>query len=89
MAAARFAAVKHARQRRKGADAEPYVNHPIEVAELVSMALTEPDTGVIAAALLHDTIEDTATTREELEAFIKAKAGIFEDLLPCGDSLIL
>jgi guanosine-3',5'-bis(diphosphate) 3'-pyrophosphohydrolase len=66
MAAAWFAACKHSSQKRKGAAAEPYVNHLIEVAQLVSGALTEPDPGVIMAALLHDTIEDTGVTREEL-----------------------
>ena len=64
--AAQFAAVKHASQKRKGAAAEPYINHLIEVAGLVSNAITDPDTNLIAAALLHDTIEDTKTTREEL-----------------------
>jgi (p)ppGpp synthase/HD superfamily hydrolase len=66
--AASFAAEKHAGQRRKGAAAEPYVNHLIEVAYLVSTALAEPDTNLVMAALLHDTIEDTATTKEELVA---------------------
>lgn len=64
--AARFAAEKHARQKRKGAAGEPYVNHLIEVAGLAAGALEEPDTNLIVAALLHDTIEDTGTTREEL-----------------------
>jgi GTP diphosphokinase / guanosine-3',5'-bis(diphosphate) 3'-diphosphatase len=64
--AARFAAEKHAQQRRKGAGAEPYVNHLIEVAHLVSIAVTEHDVALVQAALLHDTIEDTETTAEEL-----------------------
>ena len=64
--AAWFAAQKHALQKRKGAAAEPYVNHLIEVAQLVSSALSEPDTGLVIAALLHDTIEDTGVTKEEL-----------------------
>jgi len=64
--AAHFAAEKHRNQRRKGAAGEPYINHLIEVAELVSTSLTEPDVDLIIAALLHDTIEDTATTKEEL-----------------------
>lgn len=68
MTAAWFAARKHASQRRKGAAAEPYVNHLIEVAQLVAGALAEPDAGVVMAALLHDTIEDTGVTREELAA---------------------
>jgi HD domain len=64
--AACFAAEKHAQHKRKGTAAEPYLNHLIEVAYLVSMALSEPDTNLVVAALLHDTIEDTRTTREEL-----------------------
>ncbi len=66
--AARFASLKHVSQKRKGVNQEPYLNHLIEVAELVSGAITESDTNVIAAALLHDTIEDTRTTKEELVA---------------------
>jgi (p)ppGpp synthase/HD superfamily hydrolase len=65
--AAEFAAQKHAGQRRKGSAAEPYLNHLIEVAHLVSMVLPELDTNLVIAALLHDTIEDTATTKAELE----------------------
>ncbi len=64
--AARFAAEKHARQKRKGAAGEPYVNHLIDVAGLVASALQEPDTNLVMAALLHDTIEDTGATQEEL-----------------------
>jgi guanosine-3',5'-bis(diphosphate) 3'-pyrophosphohydrolase len=64
--AAHFAAQKHAGQRRKGAAAEPYINHLLEAAELVASALAEPDTNLIIAALLHDTVEDTGTTKEEL-----------------------
>ena len=66
MAATRFAAVNHASQRRKGDAAEPYVNHLIEVAELVSNSLTEPDTDLVIAALLHDSIEDVGVTKEEI-----------------------
>ena len=66
LSAAHFAAVKHAAQKRKGASAEPYVNHLIEVAQLVSTSASDPDSGVLAAAFLHDTIEDTHTTAEEL-----------------------
>ena len=68
--AAHFAAQKHAGQRRKGAAAEPYINHLLEVAELVSSALAEPDIDLVIAALLHDTVEDTGVTKEVLvEAF--------------------
>jgi (p)ppGpp synthase/HD superfamily hydrolase len=68
LAAATFAAEKHADQRRKGAAAEPYVNHLLEVAHLVSESLTEPDTNVVVAALLHDVVEDTAVTKDEVAA---------------------
>jgi len=67
LSAASFAAKKHSAQRRKGDAAEPYVNHVLEVAALVSGALPEDDTNLVIAALLHDTIEDTATTRQEIE----------------------
>jgi (p)ppGpp synthase/HD superfamily hydrolase len=57
--AARQAAQWHASQRRKGAAAEPYVNHLIEVAALVSAAGASEQ--VICAALRHDAIEDQHT----------------------------
>lgn len=66
MAAASFAAEKHLRQRRKGDAAEPYVNHLLEVAALVSGAMQEPDPNLVIAALLHDTVEDAKVTRQEL-----------------------
>jgi (p)ppGpp synthase/HD superfamily hydrolase len=62
-----FAARKHADQRRKGAAAEPYINHLAEVALLVAEATGGRDVTAVLAALLHDTLEDTPTTREELE----------------------
>jgi len=64
--AAHFAARRHAGQRRKGAAAEPYVNHLLEVAELVCSALDELDANLVIAALLHDTVEDAGVTKEEL-----------------------
>lgn len=64
LSAAHYAAEKHADHRRKGG--EPYLNHLIEVAYLVSTALPESDANVIAAAFLHDTIEDTGVTAAEL-----------------------
>jgi guanosine-3',5'-bis(diphosphate) 3'-pyrophosphohydrolase len=66
LTAARFAAEQHAQQKRKGVAAEPYLNHLIEVAQLVSGALEKPDTNLVIAALLHDTVEDTDVTLEEL-----------------------
>jgi guanosine-3',5'-bis(diphosphate) 3'-pyrophosphohydrolase len=64
--AARFAAERHAQQRRKGAGAEPYINHLIEVAQLVAAAVPAPDANLVMAALLHDSTEDVGVTKEEL-----------------------
>jgi len=61
-----FAAHKHRDQRRKDAEASPYINHPIALAEVLAGEGGIADAEVLAAALLHDTIEDTATTAEEL-----------------------
>ena len=75
--AAAFAARKHTRQKRKGKEGEPYINHPLEVANLLASVGGVDDLDVLAAALLHDTVEDTATTRDEIEKrFGPAVAGI-------------
>jgi (p)ppGpp synthase/HD superfamily hydrolase len=63
-----FAADKHAGQRRKGENAEPYVNHLAEVAHLLAVAVEGRDANLIAAGLLHDTLEDTEATWDELVA---------------------
>jgi (p)ppGpp synthase/HD superfamily hydrolase len=63
-----FAARKHRDQRRKGAAAEPYVNHLAEVALLVSQATRGRDRLAVLGALLHDTMEDTRTTKRERAA---------------------
>jgi len=64
--AVQFAAHKHRDQRRKDAKSTPYINHPISLAEVLHTDGRVRDPVVIAAALLHDTIEDTETTYEEL-----------------------
>ena len=61
-----FAAHKHRDQRRKDAEASPYINHPIALAQVLAAEGGVTDIEVLAAALLHDTIEDTDTTDEEL-----------------------
>ncbi|MPZ43265.1 MAG: HD domain-containing protein [Betaproteobacteria bacterium] len=66
--AAEFAAEKHRHQRRKDAHASPYINHPIALAKLLANEGGISDADVLCAALLHDTIEDTETTAEELRA---------------------
>ncbi len=67
-----FAADKHRDQRRKGAEASPYVNHLIEVAELLAREGGVTDLLALQAAILHDTLEDTDTTPAELEAHFGA-----------------
>ena len=64
--AASFAAGKHKEQRRKGSDALPYINHPLEVANILGNIGGIEEFDILIAAILHDTIEDTETTEEEL-----------------------
>lgn len=61
-----FAAGKHSTQRRKDVDASPYINHPIAVASLLAVEGGVSDLATLQAAILHDTIEDTETSFEEL-----------------------
>lgn len=61
-----FTAHKHIHQRRKGESQEPYFNHVSEVARILGENTEGPDTDLIIAGLLHDTIEDTETTYDEL-----------------------
>ena len=63
-----FASRKHSTQRRKDKDASPYINHPIMVSHLLADIGGVTDLVTLMAAVLHDTIEDTETTAEELEA---------------------
>lgn len=64
--AIRFAADKHRNQRRRDSAKSPYINHPIEVAELLWKVGGVHDTNVLLAAILHDTVEDTGTLPEEI-----------------------
>ena len=66
--AARFAAEKHNDQRRKDISSSPYINHPLALAQLLAVDGGVSDVEVLMAALLHDTIEDTETTADELRA---------------------
>lgn len=63
--AASFAAEKHKDQRRK--DNTPYINHPLRVANVLVKEGGVSDLATLQAALLHDTLEDTATEEVELQ----------------------
>jgi (p)ppGpp synthase/HD superfamily hydrolase len=65
--AALYATRRHSGQTRKGKAAEPYANHLAEVAFLLASTAEEPDACLVAAGWLHDTLEDTAATRDELD----------------------
>ncbi len=64
--AARFAAEKHTGHFRKGSRREPYINHPIEVANLIANVALVEDEDILSAALLHDTVEDCGVLPEEI-----------------------
>jgi guanosine-3',5'-bis(diphosphate) 3'-pyrophosphohydrolase len=66
VAALAFAADKHRNQRRKDAESSPYINHPIELAKILTSEGGVEDMQVLCAAVLHDTIEDTQTSYDEL-----------------------
>ena len=65
--AASFSADRHRGQSRKGVGATPYINHPLDVASTVANVGGVTDATTLVAAVLHDTVEDTSTTAEELE----------------------
>ncbi|XP_050009923.1 guanosine-3',5'-bis(diphosphate) 3'-pyrophosphohydrolase MESH1 isoform X2 [Alexandromys fortis] len=75
--AADFAARKHRQQRRKDPEGTPYINHPIGGRAGVARILTHEagitDIVVLQAALLHDTVEDTDTTLDEVELHFGAQ----------------
>ncbi|MGJ4940251.1 HD domain-containing protein [Bradyrhizobium sp. HKCCYLS1011] len=79
--AAELAARRHLGQQRKGRSGEPYINHLAEVANLLSVASNGEDAELVAAGWLHDTIEDTDTTHDELaQRFGLRVAGLVEEV---------
>ncbi|MBW7962433.1 HD domain-containing protein [Bradyrhizobium sp. BR 10261] len=85
--AAELAARRHNGMARKGRGKEPYINHLAEVANLLATASDGADAELVAAGWLHDTIEDTETTREELaQKFSKRVAGLVAE---CTDDMNL
>lgn len=72
-----FAAGRHRTQKRKGEDQSPYINHPIQVASLLANEGGEKDPILLAAAILHDVVEDTVDTLEEKQELINQISEIF------------
>lgn len=83
--AAAFAAHKHRHQRRKNKEATPYINHPIAVARLLSEEAVVRDPDILAAALLHDTVEDTLTEWDELRGQPRLAGCGLGETLRCTD----
>ncbi|WP_441238576.1 HD domain-containing protein [Bradyrhizobium sp. 930_D9_N1_4] len=85
--AAELAARRHNGMARKGRGNEPYINHLAEVANLLAIATDGADAELVAAGWLHDVIEDTKTTREELaQKFSDRVASL---VVECTDDMTL
>jgi (p)ppGpp synthase/HD superfamily hydrolase len=85
--AAQLSARRHDGMARKGRGNEPYINHLAEVANLLAQVTDGADAELVAAGWLHDTIEDTATTREELAQ--KFGARVADLVVECTDDMSL
>lgn len=82
ISAIHFAAQKHQHQRRKDKEKSPYINHPIHVMHLLAEAgVTDEDT--LIAGVLHDTIEDTNTTSDEIKKLFGEN--VLKIVLECSD----
>jgi len=76
-----FASRKHSQQRRKDAEASPYINHPIALVSILTVEAGINDFDILCTALLHDTIEDTRTSVEELaETFGRPIASLVQEV---------
>jgi guanosine-3',5'-bis(diphosphate) 3'-pyrophosphohydrolase len=85
--AAELAAHRHNGMARKGRGSEPYINHLAEVANLLATATDGADAELVAAGWLHDAIEDTDTTREELAQ--KFSGRVASLVVDCTDDMSL
>ncbi|KPM04356.1 guanosine-3',5'-bis(diphosphate) 3'-pyrophosphohydrolase MESH1-like protein [Sarcoptes scabiei] len=80
MKATDFAAKAHRKQLRKDGET-PYINHPIGVANILASVGKISDPNILISALLHDTVEDTAVTFDEIEKNFGSKVrSIVEEL---------
>jgi guanosine-3',5'-bis(diphosphate) 3'-pyrophosphohydrolase len=73
--ALQFAAYQHRDQRRKGSSRGPYINHPLAVVDILWQTGGVRDTTTLVAAVLHDTIEDTGATPEEVGMQVRKQFG--------------
>ncbi|KAJ3161905.1 Guanosine-3',5'-bis(diphosphate) 3'-pyrophosphohydrolase MESH1 [Geranomyces variabilis] len=85
--AAKFASQRHAPQRRKDPQQTPYINHPLAVACVLADEAGVTDPAVLQAALLHDTVEDTPTSLDEIEQFFGADVRLY--VAQCSDDTSL
>jgi (p)ppGpp synthase/HD superfamily hydrolase len=86
VSATNFAAMKHSAQRRKNKEKSPYINHPIEVMAILSDAgICDPD--VLIGAVLHDTVEDTDCSYEEITALFGER--VMNIVMDCSDDKAL
>lgn len=79
LSAASYAAERHKSQKRKGATASPYINHPLKVAEILSVNGESENTELLLAALLHDVLEDTVHSANEMievKSYIRENFGV-------------
>lgn len=72
-----FAVRRHRTQKRKGEEQSPYINHPIQVANLLANEGEEKDPVLLTAAILHDVIEDTVNTQQDKQELIDQISEIF------------
>lgn len=72
-----FAAARHKSQFRKGLGKTPYINHPIQVANLLVNYGGESDPVLLSAAILHDVVEDTVNSVGERDELISTIAEMF------------
>jgi guanosine-3',5'-bis(diphosphate) 3'-pyrophosphohydrolase len=77
--AASFSAERHTGQLRKGVDASPYINHPLEVASILANVGGVTDVTTLVAALLHDTVEDTSASPADLESHFGREVRLLVD----------
>jgi antitoxin component of MazEF toxin-antitoxin module len=85
MSAIRFASLHHAHQKRKSSD-EPYLNHLIEVTQLIKFYEPTSDETTLIAAILHDIVEDTRVTIESLEFLFGSEVSKLVSELTCANS---